>query len=123
MRADHADMTGTRANWFLQSIDDAEADPDDPFQMPVEEVGQRIDLRDPRGKLELRLQELMVRESRLYDRQVTCSIKDRPDTICSACPVSKAHDPGSVLGALCRIGRETEAVATELGVLLCQAPK
>ena len=109
----------TRANWFLQQIEDGEIDPDDPFQMPVEEVGQRIDLRDPRGKLELRLQELMTRESRLYERGVTCPIKDRPDSTCHACPVSQAHDPSVSLSVLCRLGREQEVVGTELAVLAC----
>lgn len=106
-----------RANWFVAQVDTAD-DPDDPWAMPIEEVGKRIDLRDPRATLELRVGELLRREGNLFDHGITCAIKDKPDTCCHACPVSRAHDPNDPLAALCRIGREQERVCTELAVAL-----
>lgn len=108
-----------QSNWFVERID-AMQETGDPFAVPVEEVGQRIDLRDPAAALHLRLHELMTREAWLFNAGVSCAIKDRPDTSCHACPVSKAHDPSDRLGALCRVGREQETVCTELAVLRCQ---
>lgn len=110
----------TRANWFVEKAELLDDEPD-PFAMPVEEVGERIDLRDPQAALQLRLDELIRRESNLFAREITCPIKDRADTSCHACPVSKAHDRQDPLGSLCRLGREQEAVLTELAVLRCQA--
>jgi hypothetical protein len=108
-----------RANWFTAEPVDL-GDELDPFSIPVQEIGQRIDLRDPRAALEIRLRELLYREAALFNAGVTCAIKDRPDTTCHACPVSKAHDPKQALGALCRVGREQEVALTELAVLSCQ---
>lgn len=108
-----------KANWFVERAPDLD-DEQDPFSVPVEEVGQRFDLRDPKAALELRLRELVTREGRLCTGGTTCSIKELPDTTCHACPVSKAHDRESRLGVLCRLGREQESVLTELAVLSCQ---
>lgn len=107
-----------QSNWFVERVD--AADDADPFAVPVEEVGKRIDLRDPGAGLDLRLAELVHREARLFNAGITCAIKERPDTTCHACPISQAHDPGSALGALCRLGRQQECVCTELAVLRCQ---
>lgn len=104
-----------RANWFVEAAVLPDDEPD-PFSVPIEEVGERIDLRDPKGALELRLKELLNREMSLYSAEVRCEIKDRQDTTCHACPISKAHDRQDALGVLCRIGREQEAVSTELAV-------
>lgn len=108
----------TRANWFLGVAPEATDEPD-PFAMPIEEIGERIDLRDPSSLLQLRLEELLRREHNLFDTGVTCAIKDRAGTTCHACPVSRAGDPDSALSALCRIGREQETVLTEMAVLTC----
>lgn len=108
-----------QSNWFVERIE-AGDDAGDPFAVPVEEVGSRIDLREPTARLDLRLHELVNREARLYNAGVSCAIKERPDTTCHACPISKAHDPTDRLGALCRLGREQEVVCTELAVLRCQ---
>lgn len=108
-----------RANWFVAQVESLD-DESDPFSAPIEEVGQRIDLRDPRETLRMRLKELLRRENNSFNRGLTCAIKDRPDSCCHACPVSKAADPDDPLSILCRVGREQEAVLTELAVLACQ---
>jgi hypothetical protein len=108
-----------RANWFTPApigLDDAP----DPFAAPVEEVGERVDLRNPRAVLQLRLDELIRHEGNLFAKGLTCPIKDRSDSTCHACPVSKAADPDDALGVLCRIGREQETTLTELAVLACR---
>ncbi len=109
-----------RANWFVEAVAALDDEPD-PFAAPIEEVGKRIDLRDPRAALELRLHELVAREGNLYATGLTCPIKDRADSTCHACPVSKAHDASVPLSVLCKIGREQETVQTELAVISCRA--
>lgn len=110
-----------RANWFTDTApQDLDSEPD-PFSVPIEEVGERIDLRDPEAALQLRVRELLTREGRLDEKGVTCPIKNRSDSTCHACPVSAAHDHEQPLGMLCRIGREQELVLTELVVLSCRA--
>lgn len=108
-----------RANWFVDGVVPTHTE-DDPFSVPVEEIGERIDLRDPQTALDLRLTELLRREGNLFDRKVTCSIKDTSGASCHACPVSKAHDQEDPFGTLCRIGREQETIVTELAVLRCR---
>ena len=105
----------TRANWFTEGVA-LDGEPD-PFAVPVEEVGTPIDLREPGAVLEIRLRELLHREARLYERSITCSIKDATGSTCHVCPVSQAHDTDVPLGVLCRLGREQEVVLTELAVL------
>lgn len=109
-----------RANWFTEAAIPTESE-EDPFSMPVEEVGERIDLRDPDAMLNLRLTELLGRESRLFDAGITCPIKEVSGSTCHACPVSKAHDREDPKGVLCRLGREQETTVTELAVLRCPA--
>lgn len=107
----------TRANWHTAELDlDDPLGGDDPFAMPIEEVGDPIDLRDRGARLQLRLRELCKKEGNLDRNGVTCPIKDRPDTSCLACPISEAADDTSTRGPLCRIGREQERVCTELAV-------
>lgn len=108
-----------KANWFVERAAGLDDGPD-PFSVPIEEVGRRIDLRDPKAAAELRLQELLTRETNLFNAGTSCPIKERSDTTCHACPVSQAHDPESRLGVLCRIGREQEVVLTELAVQSCR---
>lgn len=109
---------GAQANWHLAELDleDPLGDEPDPFDMPIEEVGDPIDLSDVRGRLELRLKELLDREGKLYNRGVTCPLRDRTDTTCLGCPVNKAADTEHRLGPLCRCGREQEQVLTGLAV-------
>lgn len=108
-----------RADWHVEAAVSLDDEPD-PFSVPVEEVGKRIDLRDPKAALELRLTELLRREGVLFGKGVTCPIKDRPDTTCHACPISRAADREDPHGVLCRLGREQEVAATELAVLTCR---
>lgn len=102
-----------RANWFLDELVVEE-------QPPVEEVGQPIDLLHGDARLNRRLVELVAEEGRLYDRGVTCAIKDRPDTACSACPVF-VHAGEGALGQLCALGVEQERTATTLAVQRARA--
>lgn len=101
-----------KAKWFDDVLPDA--GDDDPFAERIEDVGRPIDLSgEPR--LNERLIELVNAESDLFNQGVTCSIKDRSDTACSACPVSRSDD--TPLAALCAIGAEEERVCTALAAL------
>lgn len=107
-------MPGARANWY---VDQPPAlDGPDPFEVPIEDVGELIDLSKPTAQLTVRLTELLNREGRLEAIGVTCDLKSRSDVVCSACPISRAGDPTAPLGALCRVGREQESVCTQLAV-------
>lgn len=101
--------TGVRANWHL---DLAVPDDDDPFaDESVQEVGQPIDLSEDTAKLHSSLAALLRREERLYGMGIRCALKqDRDDTVCSACPVARDHDPDDRLGDLCQTGKEQERV-------------
>jgi hypothetical protein len=97
-----------RANWFLGDLV-VEEPP------TVEEVGQPIDLQTGEPRVNRRLVELLTEEGQLYDRGVTCAIKDRPDTACSACPAFQFEGEGR-LSRLCAVGIEQERLLTTLAV-------
>jgi hypothetical protein len=102
-----------RANWHASL--DLPTDGPDPFEAPVEEVGEEIRLASPTAALHLRLRELVNREARLDGIGVTCALKGTPGVVCSACPISRAGTEDR-LSALCSIGREQERVCTEIAV-------
>lgn len=104
-----------KAKWFDDVLPD-QGD-DDPFaETPaVEDVGRPIDLTGQAPRLNERLVELVNAESELFNRGVTCAIKERSDTACSACPVSRKD--GSPLASLCSVGKEQERVCTALAAL------
>lgn len=104
----------TRANWFLGDLE-VPSDPLVPSDVMVQ--GQLIDLQDSEPKLRKELHDLFQREKRLYDVDVRCAIREQPHTCCMACPVFSA-DESKPLSALCRIGRDSERVVTQLAVAL-----
>jgi hypothetical protein len=110
-------MSGPRADWFIGQLNTDELDIDNPFDAPVEEIGEAIDLTDRSDVLHARVGQLLARENFLFNKGVTCAIKDSDETSCHACPVSEAKNLSCRLGALCRLGREQEEVLTELVAL------
>lgn len=101
-----------RANWF---VDDelATGVPDalPPAEERVEEAGVPFDLRDPDSLLPA-LSSLISQEAALFNQGITCEVKDRDDTSCSACPYAHHEEAGHPLEILCQIGREQERVVT-----------
>lgn len=69
------------------------------------------EVRPPRAPVDAqqRLGELIDAEGRLFLRGVSCPIRERADTCCSACPVY-GDDPA--IAELCRVGREQERICT-----------
>lgn len=106
----------TRANWFTDELATSPdmAEGPDPFSIPVEEIGKPIDLSDNEGRLSARLVELLRREDRVEQGGITCALKGRSDTCCSACPVEKSANFEDELGVLCRVARERERVTAQL---------
>lgn len=101
----------TKARWHTQEI----VVPDgDPFQQRVEQLGMPIRLVDGRAELEVKLIELVNHESALWNAGIRCAIKDKPDSTCSACPLSAHNDAESSLRVLCMVGRAQERVLTEI---------
>lgn len=103
-----------KARWHTAVVVPEDLD-EDPLQARVEQVGLPIHLGHEHAVLNERLLELVQVEGRLFNAGVTCAIRDRQDTSCSACPIS-AHEEDTQLAALCRCGREQERVATEMAV-------
>lgn len=100
---------GVRADW---SLPDVIADDVDPFQPQarIEDVGVPIRLNGRRADLDARVLELVQAEAALFDRGITCAVKDRPDTCCHACPLRDHGGPVE----LCAVGLEQEQVLTTL---------
>jgi hypothetical protein len=89
----------------------------DPFEGVPEGDGR--DEQDPYA----RLKRLIDGETALMNRGVTCSVRDRPDTSCCACP-KRGRIPE--LRTLCEIGSEQERIVTELScarVFDAEAPR
>lgn len=108
-------MGAARAKWYSGQLPTISGP--DPFEVEVGEVGELIDLSHSTARLQVRLTELVRRESELDNLGVSCDLKQLHDVVCSACPVSEAGNDSSELGSLCRVGREQEMVLTELAVL------
>jgi hypothetical protein len=68
------------------------------------------------------LSALMEREAELFNCGITCPIRDRPDSICSVCPLSKHHDRLDPLQPLCTVGRQIDRVLTSIAISQAQAP-
>lgn len=100
-----------KANWFAE-LDDGPASQIDPFAAHAEQLGLEIDLRDPK-ELQQQLRDLLNAEAALYERKVTCSIRDRSDTSCTACPVRRTNSLDR-LTPLCDVGIQMERVTTTL---------
>lgn len=112
----------TRANWHTADLADLQEEVD-PFSVPIEEVGQRIDLRDETGRLEARLATLLDQETNLLHCGIRCDVKDRENTCCHACSISKAGLSDDPISVLCRLGREQERVITDLAVHRLRGPE
>lgn len=107
-----------QARWAHQAIAVPDDDDGDPFRHRVEEVGVPLELTERSAELNLRIAELVTYEGALYNAGLHCSLKDRPDTCCNACPVSAHADPSAPLQPLCALGREQERVVTEMAVAI-----
>jgi hypothetical protein len=102
-------MASPKAQWF---VDELEVPTSDPFEGPIEEIATPIDLR-AQPDLVLRLAELLHDEAQLG---LSCPIRARSGSVCSACPVSQAARTGG-LSALCRNGAEQERVLCTIAVI------
>lgn len=104
-----------RANWFLDDVRVGDSDPfgaaDAPPAPRVQDVGVEFDLRDPDMVL-AGFADLIQVEADLWDQGVTCAVRDRNDTNCSACVFAHHDEDGHRLQRLCQVGREMERVVT-----------
>jgi hypothetical protein len=107
----------TKANWHMDEIDALLEDDEDPFSMPVEEVGERVDLKDEGARLMLRISELGGRIESMRRRGLSCEIRDTPETTCLACPLSSAGVEGHPMRMLCKTGREYDRVCTKVSAM------
>lgn len=119
---------GVRADWGTASL--LESGPEvDPFQAtdfnvmlsdattPISNKptwGQAtVTVETPMDQLRARMGGLLKREAALFDRGVTCPLKDNPEMSCIACPFSKAEAPEQEAECqLCRIGVGQERLST-----------
>lgn len=110
-------MSTVKANWFVEASD---LPADDPFgEKPrAEVVGRPIEL-DNAEQLQARLNGSLTREGELFERGVTCAIKDDAQASCAACPL-RHMDPLDALTPLCAVGIEQEQLITRLRILEIQ---
>lgn len=97
-------MTGAKAVWELaESIDKA-----DPFAAVVYSTGIEIDLNASEEELFDLVGKLLHREARLFNRGVTCDLKDGGQD-CLHCPEATL-DPNNPKAVLCRLGKDQRTV-------------
>lgn len=98
-----------KTQWF---VPDLVGDDGDPLEgnVDVTEVGVKLDLRDDPERLFRVLASTLEREQALYDRGLSCKVKELPDTVCHACPYQ------GVKGVLCELGLEQERLVTQMAV-------
>lgn len=117
-------MGGVRANWFLDGLGADEPVSTGfvglpPAEERIEDVGVPFDLRDPGVALE-KITDLVNREAALFNEGITCPVKDRADTACSACLCAHHQEIGHALQPLCAVGREQERILTLHAHLVAQ---
>lgn len=104
-----------KANWHVEALLADADDSDDDTGPRVEDVGKPIELDADEPRLVTQLVDLVDREKELHRLGVTCAIKDRQETCCSACPIAQPFS-GTRAGRLCAIGREQEQLVTAIAV-------
>lgn len=106
-------MGSVKTDWGLAP---GSATSGDPFRDagPVEQMGLPIDLSRDEPTLHARLIDLLESEGALAARGITCALKERDDSCCSACPISQDEDPHAKLAKLCAVGKEQERVLMRL---------
>ena len=97
-------MTGVRAVWELA----AAMDKADPFGSVVYSTGIEIDLNAPEDELFGLIGKLLRRESSLFNRGITCDLKDGGQD-CLHCPAATL-DPDDQRSVLCRLGKDQRTV-------------
>lgn len=101
-----------RANWFVpEDVTDATPTAMPPVVERMEDVGVPFDLRDPDSLLK-EMTRLLNQEAAMFNQGITCAVKDREDTSCSACAFAHHEEEGHPLQPLCHVGREQERVCT-----------
>lgn len=100
---------GAKANWFIGDLELEQALLERTDR--IEQLALPVDL-EQESPLARRLVELVTLEAELAARGIRCAIKDRRDTVCSACPLRGKVEAD----ALCIVGVDQEQTATALGV-------
>lgn len=94
-----------RADWRLAELD---ASTDDPFDKVILSTGLQIDLSGDEESLREGLRESLLVEGSLFDRGVTCTLKDGGQD-CLTCP-SYTANAEQTRSKLCRLGRDQRAL-------------
>lgn len=88
-----------KAEWRLAELD---LGSDDPFDTVILSSGLRVDLRGTEEEITEGLRQSLVMEGKLWERGVTCDLKDEGHD-CLTCDV-RHIDPDDLLTRLCRLG-------------------
>jgi hypothetical protein len=102
-----------RADWHedAETVTSPEVDP---FALPSSTpMMTTLPIDTDSQQLFDRLRTLIRHESGLFNKGVTCAVKDLPETCCSACPLNHSDGQGDS-AFLCRVGVEQEHVITLL---------
>lgn len=93
-----------RAEWRLAELLGLTGD-DDPFASVVLTTGLTVDLSGSEDELMTGLAESLRVESRLFNRGITCELKDNGQN-CLTCPAYVASREEAARAPLCRLGRD-----------------
>lgn len=94
-------MTGIKAEWRLSELDLAT---DNPFDTVILTSNLRVDLSGDESEIHRGITRTVELESRLFDRGVTCDLKDDGQD-CRTCPAFTA-DYEERRRPLCQLGRD-----------------
>jgi hypothetical protein len=98
-------MSGVKADWRLADLLD---EGDDPFAEIIYSSGLSVNLNGSDEELQKALVDTIHREGRLWEKGITCPLKDAGQD-CLSCSVA-VMDPAEQLSRLCRIGKDQRTI-------------
>lgn len=103
-------MSGIKADWRLSELIESA---DDPFDTMIFSSGLRVDLTGSEDDLYEGVKASLALEEELFDRGVTCAIKDEGQD-CLTCTHFTAKTD-ETRAPLCLLGRDQRTIEKELG--------
>ena len=96
-----------KADWRLAELLDNDVDPFD-HALLTPSLG-KVDLSGSEDEVFEALRETLAVEATLYDRQITCDLKDNGQD-CLTCPEYAGNRPEVQRAPLCRLGRDQRTI-------------
>lgn len=108
-----------RAQWRLSEL--LGAGDTNPFDTVILSLGLRVDLAGSEDEVFRGLKRTVELEGRLYDKGVTCELKDSGQD-CLTCPMYAGDRPEEDREPLCRLGRDQRVIEEHLAAFKVDNP-